>query len=141
MKLIPTQRILPNGVKDEVRVTDGNCVKRVSDDYVIKANDIDAIIPRANYAQAQFPFIRLPLPPVNGLDPIQGTFKIQNWSEKAFTTAGDYMPNMFSTRSINALMFDFPLGTTLEQARTVLAGLTLTYQLARPKIYQSKFIY
>ncbi|NLZ95982.1 MAG: hypothetical protein GX921_09195, partial [Bacteroidales bacterium] len=64
----------------------------------------------------------------------QGTFRIEGWNEKSNNPLGSYIPNLFATREDNVLWFDLPLGTTLEQAKTALTGLSLNYQLAEPII-------
>lgn len=118
-------RTLPNGVSN------GQYTQNVSVDVVLQASDIVNIINRTNYAQAftlTDPFPNL----APRVDAIQGIFVIPGWIEKAANTGGSYVPNLYSTRTLGDVFFDFPLNTTLEQARTLLAGTVIRYQLATP---------
>lgn len=125
-------RSVPNGVRDEIK--DGQKYKRVSDEYVIPLNINITVLDRTNYTQiiTVDNYITNVLGSVPGVEGIQGTFRVDGWTEKAFSAAGEYVPKLFSTRNTNALVFDFPLGTTATQAKEQLAGTVLIYQLATP---------
>jgi hypothetical protein len=122
-------RTLPNGVSNT------DYTQNVSVDVVITREMVGNLNNRANFTQAQVLRSLLIPEPMPFLDAIQGIFHIPNWTEKARAITGDYVPNRYATRSDSAfftLEFDLPPGTTLEQARDILAGLVIRYQLATP---------
>lgn len=140
MKLIPKQRILPNGTKDEVRVTDNKLIKRTNKKMLQASNVLRMNTSYTNVDIAdidtdfcadakRWVFI------VDGMTYIEGKTEVEVSDIDNVNNIGNYYTNL------KALWFIMPKGTTLEQAREQLAGLELIYQLARPKIYQSKFIY
>jgi hypothetical protein len=124
-KLAP--RTLPNGVSNGELTP-----QRVSMDVVITSGFVTNAVNRTNFTQAFINFSAFPQIPINGVDTVQGTFNIPNWIEKANSVSGAYVPNLFSTRSDNQLIFDVPLGTTLAQAQALLAGTVIRYELATP---------
>jgi hypothetical protein len=125
VKLEP--RTLPNMVSNGEYTP-----QNISGDVVLTSGINYFINDRANYTQVGFLFTELPFAPVAGIDALQGTFVVNGWTERAFTSSGAYVPNSFATRAISALSFDFPLGTTLTQAQALLAGTVIRYQLAVP---------
>lgn len=131
-------RSLPNGVKDEFNAVLGVKTQKVSGEYILQSSDLNTTITRDNYVHV----ITKNISSLGFLTPAlvnawQGTFRIDGWTEREFITTGAYYPNTFSTGvSIQCLYFQFPLGTTLTQAKTALAGTTLTYQLAEPVVTQ-----
>jgi hypothetical protein len=127
VKLEP--RTLPNGVSN------GEYTQNVSVDVVITRAMVGNLNNRVNFTQVQILRTSLTPEPVPFLDAIQGIFHIPNWTEKARAITGEYVPNRYATRSADSffsLEFDLPLGTTLEQARDILAGIVIRYQLATP---------
>lgn len=139
MKLIPKQRILPNGTKDEV--SDGKLIKRVnevvldgsenwlthqsSDTYIsfcMHKSDIGMIVGRADYRM-----IMAAIPVEIWVPPLQDKHYI--WVHTS--TFG------ISVKKEWLITQDVAGFKVWLQANPI----TLTYQLARPKIYQSKFIY
>ena len=130
-----TLRSLPNGVRDEYDVITGELTKRVSDDYVLQEEDIQGYLVRSE--KNQLYTISL-LDMLGNASPsttpnIEGKVAIHGLSEKNHTTIGEATPNTFGVHGTNQyIYFDFPLETTEEEAKNIIVGLTLTYQLAEP---------
>jgi hypothetical protein len=160
MKLIPKQRILPNGTKDEIRVSGGKAelIKRVSDDKALPTSGWEY---RGKTNDNNYHIISRDL----GFSDIlnnqnTGVADYFTFSNKTFATYTAYsLGGIKSTYNLKAIIkhytnsrFYLVIPTTeYTQAETNagaddyvqanLIGEALTYQLARPKIYQSKFIY
>lgn len=124
-------RSLPNGTKDEVRVSGGKAewIKRTKK-IVIGENDITTSINLANVYRVR---VAKPDDCVNFVDAIQGCLTIQGMIEKhsvSDATVTSEFFNNFATDVSQYIFFYFSPGTTLAQAQTALAGKELTYQLA-----------
>lgn len=125
---------LPNGTVDQINILSAQHMQNVQE-YTLQASDIAGVIDRTNYTQAYTADNFLTnISGVAGVDGLQGTVLISGWAEQAFSAAGDYIANKFSTRSPASLWFNFPLGTTRSAAALALAGTKIYYQLATPVI-------
>ena len=128
---------LPNGVKDEIRVSEGKLIKRVSDKYQLKNDDIEHLTVVTNLLLVRIRKHKDSL--------TYGTVNNSLWRVKTYEIDGFY-PSIFTNEALKAGGFyDFsetqialmvPLGTygDIEEARLALAGTALTYQLAVPVI-------
>ena len=123
-------RSLPNGVKDEVDVGEGRLTKKVSDEYILTADDITEM--RTEYTNIDYANIPRPFDSVRSID--AGTFNLEGYGEYDGFLFDDvnHIGKITTQAHVNKLWVGFPKGTILEQARTALAGTTLTYQLATP---------
>lgn len=114
-------RSLPNGVKDEIDVTQRKIIKRTKK-YILRARDIPMIALHSSTntlcAVIQIPSDGLYSAPIN---------------ERARLER--YSGNLISFYSAGGQL-GIPVDeeTTIEQARDMLAGTTLIYQLAEPEI-------
>jgi len=122
-------RSLPNGTKDEIRVSEGRAIIRTKK-KALEANEIVSV--------STFP-INTDLVSVKIADMItptdasKGIAVFEGYAETVGTNYDNvgYIGCWYPSTSNNTIRFIFPKGTTLEQARTQLAGTTLTYQLAK----------
>ena len=131
-------RSLPNGVKDEFDNSKGQKIQRVSEWYTLKSTDIDGvqtsptnvdlarlktnILTNCGFVYNQFSKVLIP-----------GWFGILDSERDNVTSIGK-----FNVGNNGLIDFIITKGTTLEQARTLLTGQTLIYQLATPIITQYK---
>ncbi len=139
MRIRPKEKILPNGVKDEVNITDGVKVQR-NKEYILQASDVYGL----NTSYAELDFARINKASDSAM---YGQFASSDNTSvldgyPALTGDIDYnsseMLDRVSFRSENIRFWvGVPKGTTLEQVKTLLAGTTLTYQLATPKTFIS----
>lgn len=138
-------RSLPNGTKDEIRVSGGKAelVKRVSDKLYLTPDDVISIYDAEDtlYAVASIN-LNLENAPTWTLN-YEGKVYLENWTERQgyeyFNQIPEGYENSYYTwyspgdmNFKNRLRICFPKGTTLEQAREQLAGTPLIYQLAEP---------
>jgi hypothetical protein len=128
-------RSLPNGTKDEIRVSEGKLVKRVSDEYIIQANDIVATWNTdisVTVARLRV-FSDMAECSANAID---GKVILENYSEAKGGAenrpVGSFWCGDTGIGFGNTIFVGFPKGTTIEQIKQQLAGLKLTYQLATP---------
>jgi hypothetical protein len=121
-------RTLPNGVSN------GEYLQNVSGDVVIIRDMFSSVNDRGGFVHANLSFSLLPFIPTGAIQGIQGTFAIDNFVEVAARFSGGYNGRQFSTETSSGgrLMFELPPGTTLEQAKDILAGTIIRYQLATP---------
>ncbi len=143
MKLIPTQRILRNGTKDEVNVTEGIKTQRIKK-YVAQANDIGLY---SLYEEVDLAYFTLPdmalstdAYKLTGLASIEGMSEVK-WSDRRNVNNIGKITIQPNVARVWIIVAKEKYAENAEKAREDLVGTTLTYQLARPKIYQSKFIY
>jgi hypothetical protein len=127
-------RSLPNGTKDEIRVSDGKLIKRVSEPYTTKSTDIVGIADYNNVSVARMPISILEncKSITGGTYTSNGQFNIEG---KSPTTSYDNISEIgkwYTNSALQTIMFVVAKGTTLEQAKEQLAGLSVTYQLATP---------
>lgn len=145
MKLIPKQRILPNGTKDEINVTSGVKTQRVSGDVTLSETDIDSLHTSwTNVDGVKITFDSLPNLYGAGQWGSNGRISTSRTSPKTSGASPDDTEYEWQHYiNPNDWYIIVPKGyyVDLASAKADLAGTTLTYQLARPKIYQSKFIY
>ena len=129
-------RSLPNGTKDEIRVSDGKLIKRVRGDYAL----IDADIVQLNTASVNTDYIALSDANFNNhsvwLNNANGGVRIDGFAEAS--NDGIDTPSKigtFATSGNNKNIYLFVAKGTyanLAAAKTDLVGTTLTYQLAEP---------
>ena len=132
-------RSLPNGTKDEIRVSGGKAehIKNVSDNYVLTESDIEQI----GTAASNIDYV------ITKALPNKSTLSSDtNIVNTTYITGRNEVPNSitafndvkyigsFANRNDGKLIFIIAKGTTLAQAKTQLAGQKLTYQLAEPII-------
>jgi hypothetical protein len=118
-------RSLPNGIKDEISVIEGEKTQRVKL-TTLQASDIAQINSYTNVdAAVSKPFD-------DGL--LGGAFDLEGISQCDPVTFRDIVNIGKAFRFINSIRIYYVVakGTTLEQARSALAGKMLTYQLAEP---------
>lgn len=124
-------RSLPNGTKDEVRLSDGKMIKRVSDLVTIREPQIDSIVTTLTYVEQ----IRV-YPPEVGILSGLAINQIQVYGMDSVAYADrDGLENIGKWTKVEVdpfIRFLVAKGTTLEQVKQQLAGTTLTYQLAEP---------
>jgi hypothetical protein len=127
VKLEP--RTLPNGVSNGEYTP-----QNVSGDVVITRDMFSSVNDRGGFVHANLSFSLLPFIPTGAIQGIQGTFAIDNFVEVAARFSGGYNGRQFSTETSSGgrLMFELPPSTTLEQAKDILAGTVIRYQLAVP---------
>jgi hypothetical protein len=124
--------------KDEVNVTKGIRTQRLGQ-HVIQSADIEGqnfgnTTSASFYTKIKEDFIPDSVVFINA---IQGNLLFENLSHFTEIAADTSTApeNTFYTYGTNQrIYFQFPLGTTLAEARTALAGTTLTYQLAEPVV-------
>ena len=129
-------RSLPNGTKDEVRVSGGKAelIKRVSGEYIIPPNPTLAI----RFIGENNEGYSINLPNFQAL-PMDGRIEFCNNHIKEVLFADrDLIENRgnfyTSTHISEGLVFIFEKGLTSEQRKEQIAGLELIYQLAEPII-------
>ena len=131
-------RTLPNGVKDEIRASEGKLIKRTKK-IVLQASDIKCVNPYNEQGIVVVNTVAL-TNYIGGKTGITGNYILDNYPEQSSEIplnmntsyiGYSYNHSFYNITEIRAIM---PLGTTLEQARIQLAGLELTYQLAEPEI-------
>lgn len=128
-------RSLPNGTKDEIRVS-GEKAEHIQRNkkYVLQASDVTGITEMTNITII---YVKKPIDYVayNSTTLGVGSTLIANWTE--FEGSIDLVDRIGKYRKHgNAMSFEFVFakGTTIEQARQQLTGTELTYQLAEPEI-------
>jgi hypothetical protein len=122
--------------KDEINVTKGIRTQRLGQ-HVIQSADIEGqnfgnTTSASFYTKIKEDFIPDSVVFINA---IQGNLLFENLSHFTEIAADTSTApeNTFYTYGTNQrIYFQFPLGTTLAEARTALAGTALTYQLATP---------
>lgn len=118
------ERTLPNGVKNDAHL------KRVSDDVVIGTGIVvDFMITTytgTDYANIEFTNASVFEPFIDGKLVIENRSEIANTELDTNTSLHVFYTNL------NVVWISVPKGTTLEQARTLLAGTVIRYQLATP---------
>lgn len=124
-------RSLPNGTRDEVRMSEGKMIKRISDDYILKSSDILEI--RTELSNIDYAAIKLNSD-ISSL-PIGDVVYIPSMSRGWISTnTMDNVENIGKWGAISTAsrMMGVALskGTTLVQARQQFSGLTLIYRLA-----------
>ena len=114
------EKLLPNGVKD------GKMMQRISNDYMLRDVDILSVTTVSNIyvADVQLPSDVLKESPINIRVVVDNYPNIQN---------------VFSTQG--RIGMPIPDGTTLTQAKLLLTGVLLFYQLALPKNNLSNYLY
>lgn len=128
-------RSLPNGTKDEVSVSEEKVTQNVSDECVLQAEDITSVsITHTNVSVAT-----TAIPYKSDIKPAPDYYTntlsvlIDSWTQIPLS-ARDRLESIgkFYLNTNGQIGFVVAKGTTLEQARTQLAGTKLTYQLAVP---------
>lgn len=121
-------RSLPNGVKDEIRASEGKLIKRVSDEYTIKVTDIKGL--SSDFTNVDQVTVELPPDFVKS----HGMGKFKSELREVDRNDRDNINSIgaLSNFGNGTLRYIIEKGTTREQAQQQLAGTTLTYQLANP---------
>ncbi len=125
-------RSLPNGTKDEIRVSEGRLIKRVSEDYVLQSTDFSIML---TYTNVDGVATRYPLFNDNVLwnNNKNDTVNVHGKTEIALADRDNVASiGKFYTDTNQRIVFVVEKGTTLEQAKTLLTGVALNYQLAEP---------
>jgi hypothetical protein len=123
---------LPNGIYTYQQRLDGGAyvLDRYVQEYTLQASDIAFITDRTSFTQA---YTNVSFKDYNALiDALQGNILVYGWTEQAFITTGDYIANTFSGSVNQRVYFNVPLGTTLQQAKDLLSGTKIWYELATP---------
>lgn len=128
-----TLKKVPNGTKDFI---DLNYNKKVSDVYTLKENDILNLVTRTNKVECYTGDLTTFLSNAKSTstNDIEGNILIDGWEEGALSSGSQYREKVWASATNNFIYFDLPLGTTLEEAKTMLTGLKLIYQLDVPVI-------
>lgn len=121
-------RSLPNGTKDEIDITQGKLIKRISDEYTIKATDIGSL----NRDLTNVDQVSVILPPdfvkSHGMGKFKSELREVDRNDRDNITSIGALSNFGD----GTLRYIIEKGTTLEQAKQQLVGITLIYQLAEP---------
>jgi hypothetical protein len=129
-------RSLPNGTKDEIRVSDGKLIKKIKE-YVLQASDITQIY--TNASQVNYVWIKKPLDFIyydstssNG----EQAFNVEGYKNYVYGSGYDNIENIGCIGSSGHNNYFYLITSkemaTLEQARAELVGKALNYQLATP---------
>lgn len=132
---------LPNGTKDEVRVSGGVAekVKRVEYEYILKSTDMTGldIVTNSNLDFVVVPMSKFLGVQIQNVTLIDGSFIIENFGTEIGNIGNSSISIPYSFRtSANEVNLYVPKGTysNLTTAQTALAGTKITYQLATPII-------
>ena len=136
MKIRPPQRILPNGVKDEIRVAEGKLIKRVSNITPVQTASLYSSGDTVDYYGVMIADVNI----LGGV----GTFKMFNYNEVMVTDSYNTFVNA-NYRIVRAIKsgnvyFKIPkneiegmLDNNKVTQWLLSNSITLTYQLATPK--------
>ena len=122
-------RSLPNGTKDEIRVSGGKAelVKRIGR-YILPLNQAYTRVTVPERINVDVYYINFDTKLNDGSSYVEGLIDATGSEYDDASRIGEY----YYTSNSNRVYFIFAKGTTLEQAQTALAGTTLIYQLAEP---------
>jgi len=123
-------RSLPNGVKDEVNVTEGTKVQNVSNDYALKEIDFKLLNDFEDYQ-----LIAFSIPESASNTPsLVNKYRVNGWGTATGQSAANIGCVVPYSSSAYRLAFVVAPNTyaDLAEARTALVGTTLNYQLATP---------
>ena len=122
---------LLNNVADSLDLMTGECVQRVNQ-YILQANDIINVT-SSDHTNVNMAKTRVFTDNAVWINDINRNIEISGMEQIAYANRDD-ISNVGKYCAVNnqTLWFPLPRNTTLEQARTQLAGLKLTYQLAEP---------
>lgn len=128
---------LPNGKQNEVNVYQGypSAVKRVKR-YVLQASDISqvatdsSIVIASTLSPFKSDFVLTGSDATTTGTAVIGSLIETNYNNRLNVPADG--TRWYKSASSGGLRFIFPLGTTIEQARTALTGIVIYYQLATP---------
>lgn len=151
MRLLPKQRILPNGVKDEVNITDNKIVKKLNQVVFNGTESWGTVLDLGNTYRGRLANWRTlnNAAEVSGVIEGTGRNSLQSFSSRVSISDGSnytfgFHPDTNLYLGLPKNIVDEQAGATIQEKfkkYIALYPITLTYQLARPKIYQSKFIY
>lgn len=129
-------RSLPNGTKDEIRVSEGKLIKRVSDEVVLQESNFRLF--RTNNTNNDLVVVDRSIF-VNIINPGTDTIATKVWTSRtaprngaSFDSENNVWTHSFDENNDMLIFLPKGLYADLSSVREDLAGTTLTYQLAEP---------
>jgi len=122
-------RSLPNGVKDEVRVTEGQKIQRIKE-YILQASDITTMT--ISNLNVDYALVVKPTDSYTYNKYSNVGFALDGYSVLTKADATANIGTINGDGNLTLFFVGFAKGTTLTQAQTALAGKALIYQLAEP---------
>lgn len=131
-------RSLPNGTKDEIRVSEGKLIKRVSNEHIITLDDFKISSTPETWNMDIWYINTLPNQNTSLTSNLGfGKFHINGMREILFNERSSATPTetefvYYVSTDGNYLVIGYPKTLTSEEARNIIIGTKLIYQLATP---------
>jgi len=130
-------RSLPNGVKDEISLSERKLIKRVSNEHIITLNDFDSFSTPDTWNMGIWYIKALPNQNTSLTDNLGfGKFHINGMREILYSGRISATPTetefVYYVYTSGNLVIGYPKTLTPEEARNIIIGTKLIYQLAQP---------